>query len=285
MLKLAWGFLVAHIVALITGLVGILVMLPQPQIWMNSPGGPEAFRIAMQYGGSAHINLATIAMVIFGGHWIGWRRTMVFFAAGTILPLSFELLGTTTGFPFGHYRYTGGLGWEVLGRVPYTIPLSWFYMGFASYLLANTLTSQLRGRVRSILAVVLGAYFLMVWDLVLDPAMASETLPIRFWVWDEVGPYFGMPAHNFLGWFVVGLLYMAISRRVWKQDLDPASYPAYFPFLMYLANMVFAMVISASVGLWPAIIAALVLGVVPVSLALRRPAARLKGPSVSAATP
>ena len=38
------------------------------------------------------------------------------------------------------------------------------------------------------LVVVLGAYFLMVWDLALDPAMASNYLPLHFWTWHLSGP-------------------------------------------------------------------------------------------------
>jgi putative membrane protein len=207
-------------------------------------------------------------MVAFGLYTLGWRRTLIFFALGTILPLSAELLGTSTGWPFGGYAYTDGLGAKIAGRVPYTVPLSWFYMGFASYLLACVITGTRQGR-RTSLAIVMGAWLLMAWDLVLDPAMASAAMPIHFWTWHESGPYFGMPIRNLVGWFGTGLTSMALSRWLWRADPDPAYLPTWLPWGMYAANVAWAMALSLSVGLWPAAAAALVLGLPPASLAWR----------------
>jgi len=100
---------------------------------------------------------------------------------------------SSTGFPFGAYAYTNLLGNKILGYVPYSIPLSWFYMGFASYLLACLIVKRLGWRRATLWSLLLGGYFLTVWDLSLDPAMASESLPIHFWIWYKPGPYFGMP--------------------------------------------------------------------------------------------
>jgi putative membrane protein len=59
------------------------------------------------------------------------------------LSLCSELLGTSTGFPFGHYRYLSGLGYKIAGLVPFTIPLSWFYLGFSAYIIARVGLSTL----------------------------------------------------------------------------------------------------------------------------------------------
>ncbi len=80
--------------------------------------------------------------------------------------------------------------------------------------------------------------------------MAHESLRVQFWVWDQTGPYFGMPIKNFIGWSVTGLLFMAISRALWRRDIDPASLPMRVPLAVYAANVAFAMVLSAGVGLW-----------------------------------
>ena len=146
-----------------------------------------------------------------------------------------ELIGTSTGFPFGPYSYTSFLGIKILDHVPYSIPLSWFYMGFTSYILASMIVPRLwqrhytaptrlanaatqlplRGqasRKETFWSLVLGAYFLTVWDLALDPAMASNYLPLHFWIWHQTGPYFGMPMSNLVGWSVTGLAFMGVSR-------------------------------------------------------------------------
>ena len=53
------------------------------------------------------------------------------------ISLTAELMGTSTGFPFGAYHYTTGLGYKIAGLVPFTIPLSWFYLGLSSFLIAR----------------------------------------------------------------------------------------------------------------------------------------------------
>jgi len=125
-------------------------------------------------------------MLAFGTATLGWRRTLLFFALACGLSLASELIGTGTGYPFGNYEYTSGLGYKILERVPFSIPLSWFYMGLASFILSGVLA-----RWHPLWSVALGAYFLTVWDLVLDPAMAHPSLALNFWVWHQSGPYFG----------------------------------------------------------------------------------------------
>ncbi len=208
----------AHLAALIFGLGGILIALPNPQWWADSRYGADVFRFGMEYGGSLHIILGAATMLAFGGLTIGWRKTLTFFVVTVALSLSSELIGTGTGWPFGNYEYTSGLGYKVLGRVPFTIPLSWFYVGFASYLLMNRLAEHRARAYQGLLAVLGGAYLLTVWDLVLDPAMAHESLAIQFWTWYETGPYFGMPLLNFGGWAFTAVLFMgdqppALARR------------------------------------------------------------------------
>jgi putative membrane protein len=260
--------LAAHLLALVFGLVGLLIMLPNPDLWVGEPRAVDVFEFSMEYAGSLHIILGAAAMLAFGARALGWRRTLIFAVVASALSLGSELVGTGTGWPFGNYRYTEFLGFKVLDRVPYTIPLSWFYMGLASYLLGSMLAKGLGVRRRSALTLAFGAWFLTVWDLVLDPAMAHESLRVQFWVWEETGPYFGMPILNFVGWSLTGLLFMAISRLLWRGDVDGNAIPARFPLAVYAANMAFAMVLSAGVGLWLPIVLAGALGLLPAALTL-----------------
>ncbi len=155
-MKRIWVLFGAHVAALAFGLGGILIALPNPHLWAGSEWGADVFEFGMSYGGSLHIVLGALTMLLFGGMVIGWRRTGIFFVVTVVLSLSSELIGTGTGWPFGNYEYTSGLGYKVLGRVPFTIPLSWFYIGFASYLLGNTLIAQKNLRWRAPLTVLFG---------------------------------------------------------------------------------------------------------------------------------
>jgi putative membrane protein len=259
---------VAHLGALIFGLVGILIMLPHPELWRDDPRAVKVFTWSMDNAGATHIILGAAAMFAFGVIAIGWFKTAVFAVVSFSLSLSSELIGTGTGWPFGNYEYTSFLGYKVLDRVPYTIPLSWFYVGFAGYLLGAALVDRFGWSNRGLWSVLLGTWFLTVWDLVLDPAMAHESLRIKFWIWDETGPYFGMPIKNFIGWSLTGLVFMGISRLIWRSDIDVKSVPMRMPFAVYGVNLLFAMVLSAGVGLWTPVVLSIVLGLVPAAMAV-----------------
>jgi uncharacterized membrane protein/1-acyl-sn-glycerol-3-phosphate acyltransferase len=260
-----------HLGALVFGLVGLLVMLPHPELWDSSPSGTEVFNFGIRYAGSLHILFGAATMLLFGLLFIGLRKTLIFFAAATTISLSMELLGTSTGFPFGAYAYTSFLGFKIADRVPYSIPLSWFYMGFTCFILASMIVVRWRLRHRTAWSLALGAYFLTVWDLALDPAMASPYLPLHFWIWHEIGPYFGMPIRNLVGWSVTGLAFMGVSRLFWRANLDAQRIPAWLPFGMYAANIGFALALNFSARLWLPPLIAVMLGIVPASLVLLSP--------------
>ena len=143
-------------------------------------------------------------------------------------------------------------------------------MGFTSYILASVIVSRLMhgqaSRGQTLWPLVLGAYFLMVWDLALDPAMASNYLPLHFWTWQLNGPYFGMPISNLVGWSLTGLAFMGISRLLWRTNLDAKRIILWLPFSMYTANIGFAVVLDLSARLWIPSLVAVFLGVVPASL-------------------
>lgn len=258
-----------HCGAILLSVIGLLVMLPHPELWMHSPGGPEVFNVSMAYSGSLYILLGAATMLLFGLRVIGRRQTLIFFCASTLISLSMELLGTSTGWPFGPYAYTNLLGYKILGHVPYAIPLSWFYMGFSSYILASILVARTNWRRKTLWSLLLGAYFLTVWDLSLDPAMASPRLPVQFWQWYTTGQYFGMPISNMIGWSATGLLFMSVSRLGWRRNLASGDLQAWLPFGIYAVNTGFAIALTLSAGIWVPVVLALVLGLLPAALVLR----------------
>jgi uncharacterized membrane protein len=268
--RLPLYLLVAHLVALVFGVIGLLVMLPNPQLWNEDPLARDIFTWSMDNAGALHIVLAALTMFVYGVIFVGWAKTSIFFVVSFVLSLTSELVGTGYGWPFGNYEYTDFLGYKVLDRVPYSIPLSWFYMGFASYLLGRALVQRFGWPRPTLMTLLLGAALLVVWDLVLDPAMAHEDVRVSFWIWDETGPYFGMPLINFVGWGLTGLLFMAVARLLWRSDVDTRNIPLFVPFAIYVLNTVWAMILAADVGLWGAILLAGVLGLVPAFMALQQ---------------
>jgi uncharacterized membrane protein len=75
-----------------------------------------------------------------------------------------------------------------------------------------------------------------------------------------------MPIKNLVAWFLTGLVYIGLSRWLWGSEPEPT--PPSVPLVTYLANLAFAAVLSASVGLWPPIPLAIVLAAAPLALLL-----------------
>jgi len=136
---------------------------------------------AATYGGSRRV-LALLGVVGVGG-----------FLA--------EVVGVHTGFPFGRYHYTGGLGPELLG-VPVIIGLAWVMMAHPAVLVAARIS---RGRAM----VVVAAVALATWDVFLDPQMVAA----RHWTWTHPHPHLpgvaDVPLSNYVGWLLVALVLMA----------------------------------------------------------------------------
>lgn len=275
MFRLATVFLALHVCALGLGMFGLLSAVPNVGQFAGNPYALAFYTWAIQNTGTVDILTGALAMIAFGLATLGARRTLLFFLAATLISATAELTGTKTGWPFGGYEYTGFLGWRLAGRVPYTVPLSWFYMGFASFLLASKIVQQARARNETLWSVVLGAWLLMAWDLVLDPAMASDKMTVmHFWIWKEHGAYFGMPLRNLAGWLGTGLAFIAAGRIIWLRPFDARAMTAWLPFAVYAVNVLWAMALSLSVGLWPTAIAAIALSLLPAAAALR-PARRI----------
>jgi putative membrane protein len=106
-----------------------------------------------------------------------------------------ELTGVRTGFPFGHYEYTGVLH-PLVGGVPVVVAGAWMVLfAYVSQMRVNP---------------VLAALWMAAIDLIIDPLAAND---LGYWRWLQDGPYYGIPTINFAGWFAVGLIiFYSLSR-------------------------------------------------------------------------
>ena len=267
--RIAWAFTGLHACALLLGLFGILVAVPHPDLWAHNASGMAFFTLAIDKTGGTAMLLGALAMLAYGCWALGPRRTLLFFLAATVLSAAAELTGTKTGWPFGGYEYTNFLGPKLLGRVPLAVPLSWFYMGFASFVLADAFAARRAPQRRTLTAILFGTWLLTAWDLVLDPSMAAPQMQyVHFWIWHETGPYFGMPLRNLAGWLGTGLLFIAAGRALWNERTPPVA-PLRLPFVVYAINVGWSMVLALSAGLWPTVLAAIAVALVPAVLCLR----------------
>ncbi|MEL6493730.1 MAG: gamma-carotene 1'-hydroxylase CruF [Cyanobacteria bacterium J06623_7] len=256
-----------HVLAMAFGLAGIALVLPNIEFQAKLaefPGGARIFGWSMAGGGVVYMILATAAVALYAYRTLGVWHCLTFMLPAIAISLSSELLGTSTGFPFGDYRYLSGLGYKIAGLVPFTIPLSWFYLGFSAYIIA--LAGLKRLEISSWLcelgAIIFGSLCLTSWDFVLDPAMSQA--PIPFWVWDTPGAFFGMPYQNFAGWMGTGMVFMTVATLLWR--VKPFLVPHHdlkLPLVIYLANFAFATVLSLAAGFYIPVLLGVALGILP----------------------
>ncbi|BCU13982.1 gamma-carotene 1'-hydroxylase CruF [Microcystis aeruginosa] len=276
------ALLIGHIVSMAFGLAGLLLVLPHPEFVANLPDfGKTAFAWSMAGGGVVYMVLGMAAVAVYAYRTLGVWHWLGFMVPAISLSLCSELLGTSTGFPFGHYRYLSGLGYKIAGLVPFTIPLSWFYLGFSAYIIARVglSTLALPQWLQNLGAIAIGAVLLTSWDFVLDPAMSQTTMP--FWIWEQPGAFFGMPYENFAGWFGTGCVFMTVATLIWQvQPVKLPSQDLTLPFVMYLGNFGFATVMSIGAGIYPPIFLGLLTGILPLILLYNRAKAVASGQTV-----
>ncbi|MEA5507146.1 carotenoid biosynthesis protein [Halotia wernerae UHCC 0503] len=257
--------LTGHIVSMVFGLVGILLVIPNADVILHlSEVGQTAMQWSLAGGGVAYMILGTAAVFLYGLRILGLGRILAFMLPAVIISLTSELLGTSTGFPFGHYSYLSGLGYKIAGLVPFTIPLSWFYVGCVAYLLARTglEVDKKPSLLRHIAAIGFGSLLLTSWDFVLDPAMSQTSLP--FWYWQQSGAFFGMPYQNFAGWLGTGSVFMTVAALLWKNNpIKLERSQLHVPLVVYLSNFGFATVMSLAAGFSIPVLLGLLLGVAP----------------------
>ncbi|WP_295618172.1 gamma-carotene 1'-hydroxylase CruF [Chamaesiphon sp. GL140_3_metabinner_50] len=263
-MRIEQTFLIGHILSMAFGLAGLLVVLPNPDFIAALPEiGKTAFAWSMAGGGVVYMLLGTSAVAVYAYRTLGMWHCLGFMVPAIGLSLVSELLGTSTGFPFGHYHYLSGLGYKIAGLVPFTIPLSWFYIGFSAYIIARAglETLAIPQLLKYVGAIGFGSLLLTSWDFVLDPAMSQTTVP--FWVWEQPGAFFGMPYENFAGWFGTGAVFMTVATFIWR--LKPLTLPndLGLPLAVYLANFAFATITSLAAGIYPPILLGIILGIVP----------------------
>lgn len=158
----------------------------------------------------------------------GVLTTLLFGALTYSAGLSCEYSSVHNGFPFGLYHYvqaTRGQEIWVFG-VPFFDSISYTFLAFASYTVALLLCSPLyrqgwdlrlldTWRIRRSLRVwLMAALFMVMVDMVVDPlsVLGERWFLGRIFWYDPPGSYFGVPISNYLGWYVVAAISVAMFQ-------------------------------------------------------------------------
>lgn len=164
-------------------------------------------------------------------------RALVLVAAG-LFGFAAEWIGLRTGLLFGEYRYT-----ETLAPALFGVPL----VMISAWLVLVAYADEVRLARSPSLRIVAGAALLTAVDLIIDPLAAG---PLGYWAWAEGGAYYGIPTHNFAGWFVIGLIALAFVQLVPARRASPHVLWTGFSIVLFFTVLAVAnvMVVPACVG-------------------------------------
>ncbi|MFC6737605.1 bisanhydrobacterioruberin hydratase, partial [Halolamina salina] len=120
------------------------------------------------------------------------RRAALGVGALAAYSYAIEIVGVTTGWPYGQFEYGVSLG-PMLGGVPVALPVFFLPLVANAYLLCllllGTLADRALPRLLSVIALVLAM------DVVLDPGAVA----LGFWTYGG-GVFYGVPLSNYAGW-------------------------------------------------------------------------------------
>ncbi|NYB26231.1 MAG: carotenoid biosynthesis protein [Methanobacteriaceae archaeon] len=201
----------------------------------------------------------TVAFVLLhSSEVLGNRKTAIFFIIAFLFGLISELLSVI----YGLYYYT--IPSFFFGMVPLATPISWVFIIYVSYILADLFLFGFGGEKPKktdnlwfllgllILTSSISGLIAVNLDMILDPISIPPN--VAQWVYSTVGPYFGVPISNFVGWFLVTTLVVFIFRcyevlsssKDFKIELNTYSY--LYIIVVYLIYFLFNAVKAFNLG-------------------------------------
>jgi putative membrane protein len=202
---------------------------------------------------AAILSISVIFALIHGAMRYRWSGMVTFVVICLVVSNILENTSILTGFPFGHYHYTDGLG-PKLFLVPLLIGPAYFSTGYLAWTLSTILVGEVRraSSAFTTFAVPLIASFVMVmWDLCLDPTASTIR---HIWIWEQGGGYFGVPLTNYLGWFFTVYAFLQLFalfvrfRQTDREETRTTSTPYYAQAVVMFAVIGMTFVLNYLVG-------------------------------------
>lgn len=217
----------------------VVYFISHPQ---ELPFSFEIFRIISQ------ITSVGIAIPMLYGlyHWLDWKQDWWKVIVMGVYPLLIESIAIVTKFPYSGFVYGDILGEnKIFGLVPWTVSLSWTPIFFLSLCLVEQLKiSQWWSKV------LLGAVYMTLFDLVLDPGATA----LQFWIWDISGWFYGVPLMNFFGWMVTSILAFGIWYWMFPHIKNMSRDQVYWLGLSGIWSLSFWTGIALWLGYWPIVV-------------------------------
>lgn len=159
------------------------------------------------YGGTLAGALIAIILIDSWRTMYGWKDALFIFIASYVIITLILLLGFYYGWPFGFFRYTGLLGYELNSVVPWIVPIIWIVLIAAALPLTRSRKRfKQKDRSRLFTWAFDTAILVTLLNFVMEPAIVAAGLK-RFM------PGFGIydvPLQHFLGFFIATFLVTSI---------------------------------------------------------------------------
>ena len=193
--------------------------------------------------GSAAMFAVSVASAV---HLLGVRATAYFVAISLAVGWFAEQMGSSRGWFFGSYTYTDVLG-PTLGDVPLVIPLMWFALCYAAYVIANLMVWQTPSDGvapfgQSLTMSLLAAMLVTAFDLGADPYMVFT---LKAWIMTKTdGWWFGETLQGFFGWAFISFVIVFGFRLCLRKGPPVQAKPVtrryvLVPLVIYASGMVF----------------------------------------------
>ncbi|QEE30341.1 carotenoid biosynthesis protein [Terriglobus albidus] len=182
-----------------------------------------------------HVVPPALFAVVHGARVYRSRGVLVFTCLSLGVGALFESVSLRTGFPFGHYRFTGLMGPKIFD-LPILLALAYVGMGYLSWVVSVALAGgenrSLSGG-RIVWTPMIASFVMTTWDLSMEAIWADVD---HGWVWRDGGSYYGVPTSNFLGWLLTTyVFYQLFAFYLRNQKTLPARRNHYLPAILFYA--------------------------------------------------
>ncbi|MBK7934043.1 MAG: isopentenyl-diphosphate Delta-isomerase [Acidobacteria bacterium] len=192
------------------------------------------------------LNVVLFAIPAFWAtrRWLGWRDASLLWAILGVYALLIETLAIFTGFPYGHFGYSGLLGAKLFGLTPWTVFLAWTPLIIGAYAVSRTLFGNIVVRVLATAAVA------TCFDLVLDPGAVR----LGFWKYAANIGFYGVPISNFVGWLITGSLAAIVIELFLRRAKPLLRVPVQLASSAFLIVFFWTAIAAFGGMVWPAVI-------------------------------
>lgn len=169
--------------------------------------------------------MAVVTLVLVTWHaakMLGWKPALRMIGSGLAIAYVLEEIGVHTGIIYGRYYFTALMG-PKLDVIPIAVFCGWVSLIYMAWIVTNLLVEGSPTPIKHtpsliVFRAIVGALVVTTFDLNADPFAVEN----GWWVWLDGGAYYGVPIHNYVGWFIVAFVsYLVHGYQLRREQTPP----------------------------------------------------------------